>query len=144
MLRGGVLDMKAIIMLRFLAWNIIPHWMDHCSRAPWSLYRETWSSGSRISWYTKQSSAKRWHWVDGCSTDEWLLMYKRKRSGPHIVPCGKPEVTSGLIENWPSVTTLSVHHHRNYSIHVRMLPLIPYSLSLPIHFIMLDLIIGLA
>ena len=73
--------------------------------------------------YKMVSSAKR-------RTLELMLlpisfMYARKSVGPRTDPCGTPEVTWPTEDISPSTTTCWVRSVRKFSIHLRVLPLMP-------------------
>ena len=72
----------------------------------------------------RESSANRWNWLSG-----WLIKHRKCR-GPEIVPCAIPDLTSTLVDRWPSQQMIYVHSLRKALIHRKMFPSIPKSLSL--------------
>ena len=68
--------------------------------------------------------------VSGWTTDGRSLMKHRKSRGPKMVPCGTPDLTSALVDRWPSTQTLCVRSLRKALIYREMFSSIPKSLSL--------------
>ena len=99
----GCRALAMVIMLHFLALNLIPQVSPHNSRAARSLCRASWSSTDWMGRYKRQSSANSR--TCEVTTLGRSLMWRRNSSGPSTEPCGTPESTDTWLDFLPSTTT---------------------------------------
>ena len=103
------------MMAHFVTLKSICHVLAQSCSVFMSFCSAGWSAGNVISMYTRLSSAKR-------SMGDWMLvaislMYRRKRSGPSMVPGGTPDNTSVEDEPFPLTRTRHRRWSRNPDIH---------------------------